>query len=74
MNSCNTDVFFSTYYHLQSVRFELPTSITTRLAVFQIYIYIYIQMKMDLNETEFSTAKTTDPYDIYSFGGWRPDI
>ena len=22
-------------------------------------------MKMDLNETEFSTAKTTDPYDIY---------
>ena len=23
MNSCNTDIFFSTYYHLQSVRFEL---------------------------------------------------
>ena len=21
-NSCNTDIFFSTYYHLQSVRFE----------------------------------------------------
>lgn len=26
MNSCNTDIFFSNYYHLQSVRFELrPT-------------------------------------------------
>ena len=23
MNSCNTDIFFSNYYHLQSVRFEL---------------------------------------------------
>ena len=23
MNSCNTDIFFSHYYHLQSVRFEL---------------------------------------------------
>ena len=22
MNSCNTDIFFSNYYHLQSVRFE----------------------------------------------------
>ena len=22
MNSCNTDIFFSKYYHLQSVRFE----------------------------------------------------
>ena len=25
MNSCNTDIFFSNYYHLQSVRFELNT-------------------------------------------------
>ena len=23
MNSCNTDIFFSNYYHLQSVRFDL---------------------------------------------------
>ena len=23
MNSCNTDIFSSNYYHLQSVRFEL---------------------------------------------------
>ena len=23
MNSCNTDIFFSNYYYLQSVRFEL---------------------------------------------------
>ena len=23
MNSCNTDIFFSNYYNLQSVRFEL---------------------------------------------------
>ena len=23
MNSCNTDIFFSNYYHLLSVRFEL---------------------------------------------------
>ena len=23
MNSCNTDIFFSNYYHWQSVRFEL---------------------------------------------------
>jgi len=23
MNSCNKDIFFSNYYHLQSVRFEL---------------------------------------------------
>ena len=23
INSCNTDIFFSNYYHLQSVRFEL---------------------------------------------------
>ena len=23
MNSCNTDILFSNYYHLQSVRFEL---------------------------------------------------
>ena len=23
MNSCNTDIFFSNYYHLQSVRFEM---------------------------------------------------
>ena len=23
MNSCNTDIFFRNYYHLQSVRFEL---------------------------------------------------
>ena len=23
MNSCNTDIFFSDYYHLQSVRIEL---------------------------------------------------
>ena len=23
MNSCNTDIFFSNYYHLQSVCFEL---------------------------------------------------
>ena len=23
MNSCNTDIFFSNYYHLQSVRLEL---------------------------------------------------
>ena len=22
MNSCNTDIFFSNYYHLQSARFE----------------------------------------------------
>ena len=22
MNCCNTDIFFSNYYHLQSVRFE----------------------------------------------------
>ena len=22
MNSCNTDIFFSNYYYLQSVRFE----------------------------------------------------
>ena len=22
MNSCNADIFFSNYYHLQSVRFE----------------------------------------------------
>ena len=22
MKSCNTDIFFSNYYHLQSVRFE----------------------------------------------------
>ena len=22
MNSCNTDIFFGNYYHLQSVRFE----------------------------------------------------
>ena len=25
MNSCNTDIFFSNYYHLLSVRFELNT-------------------------------------------------
>ena len=23
MNSCNTDIFFSNYYHLQSVRFDV---------------------------------------------------
>ena len=23
MNSCNTDIFFSNHYHLQSVRFDL---------------------------------------------------
>ena len=28
MNSCNTDVFFSNYYHLLSVRFELPFTIS----------------------------------------------
>jgi len=27
MNSCNTDIFFSNYYHLQSVRFELNMNI-----------------------------------------------
>ena len=26
MNSCNTDIFFSNYYHLQSVRFEYTGS------------------------------------------------
>ena len=26
MNSCNTYIFFSNYYHLQSVRFELALS------------------------------------------------
>ena len=41
---------------------KLPTSITTRFAVFQIYVYIN---ENGLNETEFSTAKTTDPYDTY---------
>ena len=25
MNSCKTDIFFSNYYHLQSVRFEMNT-------------------------------------------------
>ena len=35
MNSCNTDIFFSNYYHLQSVRFELHhgMSITNFLLV-----------------------------------------
>ena len=32
MNSCNTDIFFSNYYHLLSVRFELSS--LTRLRVF----------------------------------------
>ena len=27
MNSCYTDIFFSNYYHLQSVRFELSPKI-----------------------------------------------
>ena len=27
-NSCNTDIFLSSYYHLQSVRFELSLQIT----------------------------------------------
>ena len=28
MNSCNTDIFFSNYYHLQSVRFEFECTYT----------------------------------------------
>ena len=28
MNSCNTDIFFSNYYHLQSVRFEYQSFLT----------------------------------------------
>ena len=30
MNSCNTDIFFSNYYHLQSVRFELHSQFDSR--------------------------------------------
>ena len=30
MNSCNTDIFFSNYYHLQSVRFEHITNIASK--------------------------------------------
>ena len=32
MNSCNTDIFFSNYYHLQSVRFELLVTWKTGLS------------------------------------------
>ena len=31
MNSYNTDIFFSNYYHLQSVRFELVICLTSQL-------------------------------------------
>ena len=33
MNSCNTDIFFSNYYHLQSVRFEFITFLNDEFAL-----------------------------------------
>ena len=38
MNSSNTDIFFSNYYHLQSVRFEMNISILRHTACSP-YIY-----------------------------------
>ena len=32
MNSCNTDIFFSNYYHLQSVRFELELCVSINIS------------------------------------------
>ena len=34
MNSCNTDIFFSNYYHLQSVRFEFNVWKNKRIGKF----------------------------------------
>ena len=34
MNSCNTDIFFSNYYHWQSVRFELPSLRISTVIIF----------------------------------------
>ena len=31
MNSCNTDIFFSNYYHLLSVRFEYMNYVTVSI-------------------------------------------
>ena len=49
MNSCNTDIFFRNYYHLQSVRFEFNHPI--RMASGPIYIInsVIIYMKKLLN-------------------------
>ena len=48
MNSCNTDVFFSNYYHLQSVRFEWLRGFQEKLlnlALFSLYPSLFGELR-----------------------------
>ena len=42
MNSCNTDIFFSNYYHLQSVRFEILPRTFLIFGIDEIYSYFIV--------------------------------
>ena len=65
MNSCNTDIFFSNYYHLLSVRFELCIALCVRVSpkslmlsfsrkalsvMFLMYIWMRVQSDMELGQ------------------------
>ena len=44
MNSCNTDIFFSNYYHLLSVHFELLSSNPLRKTKYVIKGYVSVRV------------------------------
>ena len=48
MNSCNTDIFFSNYYHRQSVRFELFVHQT--MFANGKFIYPFLQAESNMND------------------------
>ena len=62
MNSCNTDIFFSTYYHLQSVRFEL-NFLTSSL-------YVGCEKYFFCNWLKVGTVRSGKPINDFAYEGF----
>ena len=68
MNSCNTDIFFSNYYHLLSVRFEqIPISQTTD-SHFANYRFSFRKLQISISQTtDFHFANYRYPFRFVPF-------